>query len=271
MATVGLPAGVGSAWLHVVFLGTALLAGLTILLSHLRPGFVLRWNSMPWAFQQRRLLDLPFHRVVYATYHTTWAGRATHWLASLDAAAWFLLLAAVHPLLLLACLLLLGWRSERVAAPRALGLCWLALSGAGLWLLRAGGAWAVTAAEAELLGSALLRFAGHGWEPLPPMIAERSDRFLPLREAHLGARVLALLPVGFLSEFTAGLPWHLFPVQVAWLVDLWRHRGRAPGWARAAARARAIHARGFCAWPPMAAHLQPYLSIPPGPPRPGRA
>jgi hypothetical protein len=114
-----------------------------------------------------------------------------------------------------------------------------------------------------LLGCGLFRVAGHIVEPLPPMIVERSDRFVPM------ARLLEITPkapvtflLGFISEFASGLPFRLFVVQVSWLAQALGYRPRrVMPWAEAQRIATEIHTCGWRAYAPvkrlMTMHFEP--------------
>jgi hypothetical protein len=215
----------GCAWtaFHAVFLVTLALAGIFYALCYAAPRLMLRQMSTPWAFHLDRSVDLDFQGVLYAAYHTAPLARVTHGSLALEQVAWLVVIqgwsvpvgAAVLALLLLQAALL---REPGISV--AVALAW-----GGVWLLASaarsslGDASAVPIAEVVLVAGAALRMMGHASEPIPPMIATVGDRFIPMAKARIGARLPALLALGYVAEFCAGLPFRLFVVQVGWLAQ----------------------------------------------------
>lgn len=245
-----------------LFLATLVCSLLLLIVCHAAPGPLSRWNSVPWAFQLQRAADTELHCTLYAVYHSTLLGKSSHWFFLLDVVAWFALLQGVHPALLyvmLAALMFLASRVRDRVTAFALVLTWAGCAALSVWAAAALGGHAAPWAMALLVGNGVLRFLGHVREPVPPMVGEAVDRFRPLREAHLGARVVLIAWIGYLSEFTAGLPWGLVRVHVAWLVDRVRHRGRPGAWGAAVTLGQEIRAGGFKVHPTLAALIRPYV------------
>lgn len=240
---------------HVLFVLTLIGVGSLLALSHLAPGRLARWNSVPWAFQLRRAPDTELHCTLYALYHGTRWGQVSHWLFALDVLAWFALLWSVHPALvavLLAALALLATRLADRALALALGLFWIACAALAPLVLAAidHQIWWL---ELAVIAQGLLRVAGHFGEPIPPLLGDGADAFRKLGEARIGLHIPLVLVAGYVSEVTAGLPWGLIRVQGAWLVDRARREGRH--WEPARAHAARMRAGGFAAFPPTAAML----------------
>ena len=241
--------------IRVLFLLT--LGGIVALLvmCHLIPARLARWNSIPWAFQLPRAQDTDLHCTLYALYHGTRWGRVSHYLFALDVLAWFALAWSVHPLLvaaLLAGLAVLAVRIGDRTLALTLGAFWAvcaalaplllgALDGQTMWL------------ELAVVLQGVLRVIGHVNEPIPPLLGDGADAFRSLRQSGLGAQVPLVLAAGYVSEVTAGLPWGLIRVQAAWLVDHGRRQARH--WDHALSNARRIRAGGFAAYGPTAAML----------------
>ena len=242
---------------HAVFVVTLALAGVFYLLCYAAPRLMLRHMSMPWAFHLARSVDLDFQSVIYAAYHTAPFARITHLTLAVEQVAWLVVIqgfswpvaAAVLALLVLQAALL-GEPGISVVVALAWGLVWVAAAAARGW---AGDARAVPIAEIVLVAGGALRTVGHVSEPVPPMIAAVGDRFIPLAKARIGPRVPALLLLGYVAEFCAGLPFRLFVVQVGWLAQrLGVRPSRAMAWPEAVERAREVHTLGWRAFRPMA-------------------
>jgi len=117
------------------------------------------------------------------------------------------------------------------------------------WASAAFGAGAYELAQLGLIGFGFWRFSGHWVEPLPPgVLGNRA--FVPLAKAGLDARILRPLALGYLSEFSAGLPFRLVN---SWLYRLAQQLGFEPERsldARSASEAAAaIHQEGWSAQP----------------------
>ncbi|APR87589.1 hypothetical protein A7982_12938 [Minicystis rosea] len=243
---------------HVTLLGLAIF----YVMLYATPGLLVRLQSMPWTSRPRDNLDLDLQTVIYATYHTRWLNHATHWLLIVDQVAWFVLFEHVHPAVAGAALALLAVQAV-LLADRALavllGLVWTACAAVAFLARRAAGDAAVPAAEMFLMVSAALRVLGHAAEPLPPLMANPTTFFVPIRAMERRPIVLLFPIFGYLSELAAGLPFRLIVVQIAWLGRR-LGVGRALPWADAAAIARDIHARGWSAYPKIARLVAPHLA-----------
>lgn len=213
-AAAGEPVGyLEGLWLLAVLATVVLFGGCALV-----PERVVALQSMPWTFQIRRNLDLGFQSLTYETFHTNWWSRGTHYLLAPEQVAWFVLLGAWHPWLPIAAFTGLALQAALLGEhPFSILLClaWGAviLLAHGL-LLTMGAERAVPVAQAFLLIAALVRVLGHLSEPLPPMLAERSDRFARPSDVGLRPRTLFIAIAGYVSEFASALPGRLFVVQL---------------------------------------------------------
>ena len=206
-----------SEWSFGVLMG---FSALLYLVAHLAPRSLVRFNSVPWAFQLGRATDLRYQGVLYSAFHTRPWARFSHLSLAWEQPFWLALLYALHPavagaalLLLLMQALLLG--SRKLAA--VLMGTWVAIAAAGWGLVQiCGEERTATLAMTVLLFGSLLRLSGHIREPIPPGILV-AGRFVPQSHARPGLHILGSLLVGLVSEFAAGFPFRLFLVQVLWL------------------------------------------------------
>ncbi|MCB9795538.1 MAG: hypothetical protein H6741_22780 [Alphaproteobacteria bacterium] len=235
-----------------VFFVLMALSALLYLLAHAAPRALVRFNSVPWAFQLQRACDLRYQAVLYGAFHTRAWARVTHYSLAWDQPFWFALLWLLHPLAAVGALALLGAQAALLGAPRlgaALTLIWAAIAALGWALVAALGPTAGLVSMVVLILGGLLRFLGHVTEPLPPGLVQ-DGRFVPMRTAGLRVNVLVSPLVGVVSEFAAGFPFRLFVVQVLWLADLAGLRAPEHGTLREhLADARRVHEAGWSASP----------------------
>jgi hypothetical protein len=235
-----------------IFLPTLACMLLLLVICHVAPERLIRWNSVPWAFQIRRAPDMALHGPLYAAYHGTRFARWSHWFFLLDVPAWFVLLFCAHPALLVLQLVGLSILASRIQdrlTSALLVALWGGFAALTPWIAAHLGVSAGPWAEWVLLVNALLRLAGHTTDLIPPLVGEPIDRFRPFKEARFGARLLLVPWIGYLSELAAGLPWGLIRVHAAWAADRLRHRGRAGAWAAMVSVGDVIRQGGLQAHP----------------------
>jgi hypothetical protein len=265
-------------WIWHVVLGMTVVFYLA---AYVAPRAMMGLQSMPWAFHVEKNLDLDLQSVLYATYHTRGFSRFTHLTIPIEQVAWFVVLAFVHPAAINVAIVLLGAQAflcKELQLAMLVMMAWAAVAGAallGIYLLGLEGAYGH--AVVLLLGCGLFRVVGHVVEPLPPMIVERSDRFVPIsRLREVTPKLPLTLLLGFVSEFASGLPFRLFIVQVSWLAQALGYRPRrVMPWARARKIAAEIHISGWRAYTPvtelMAPHFVLDLPVPQAVPQPALA
>jgi hypothetical protein len=241
---------------HALWLATLAAVAAFYFFAHATPSAVFRLQSMPYTYQLHnnwgpRAFEL--QNVTYAAYHTHWYNHATH--AAFPLEAWLWLVAVAHwggpAASALACSALCAQAFSFGERRFAFALCafWLALSIGAAWTSAAFGARAYDLAQLGLVGLGFWRFSGHWVEPLPPgVLGNRA--FVPLGEASLDARILRPMALGYLSEFSAGLPFRLVN---SWLFRLAQQLGYEPERSldtqTAGEAAIAIHREGWSAQP----------------------
>lgn len=222
-------------------------------LVHVVPGAIFRLQSMPYTYQLHNNwgpVGFELQNVTYAAYHTHWYNRATHAAFPVEAWLWFVVAAHAGGPLASAAL-----AAALVAQAFSFGERRFALGLSGVWLAFAASAAAVVRTGAEtyplaqlgLVALGFWRFSGHWVEPLPPgTVGNRA--FLPLAEAAQPWRVLPAAALGYLSEFSAGLPFRLVN---SWFFLVAQQLGyrpeRALPLAQTEAAARRIHRDGWSA------------------------
>jgi len=184
-------------------------------LAHLAPRTIFRLQSMPYTYQLHNNVGprgFELQNVTYAAYHTHWYNRATHAAFPLEAWLWFVVAAyfggaAASWALALALAAQAFSFGER---PFAFGVSalWLVCAASANGAVSALGAAALAHAQLGLVALGFWRFSGHWVEPLPPGVVGNRG-FVPLDEAEARWRVLPAAALGYLSEFSAGLPFRL--------------------------------------------------------------
>ena len=239
------------------------LAAALYLLVHVTPSRMVRFSSVPWAFQLRKSTDLRYQAVLYKALHTHRWARVSHYSLAWDQLFWFALLGALHPaavLVTLSLLLIQATLLRTTGLTAALAIAWLAVAALG-WVLveLLGTATAGLLSMAAVVFGGVLRVLGHVFEPIPPGIAKEGS-FVPLREAGRGINVLAAPFVGFVCEFAAGFPFRLVLVQALWLGERAGLRAPAYGTREEHLRdARKVLDGGWAASPVTSWMIQPEL------------
>ena len=114
-----------------------------------------------------------------------------------------------------------------------------------------------------LMGCGVFRTLGHALEDIPPLIATREDRFVPLNEMKNPAKLLITLPAGYISEFVSALPPRLFIVQVFYIFQkLGYQPTNALTWAEASAIGERVGIDGWKAYPPVSKLIEPLVQAP---------
>ena len=214
-------------------------------LVHVVPDAIFPLQSMPYTYQLhnnfgRRGFEL--QNVTYAAYHTHWYNHATHTAFPVEAWLWFVVAAHFGGLACAALAAALCAQAFSFGERRfALALCafWLVLAASASATSSAFGASAYFAAQFGLVVLGFWRFSGHWVEPLPPGVLGNRT-FVALREARPDWRLLRPIALGYLSEFSAGLPFRLVN---SWLFVLAQHLGLEPERSLSADRARELAAR----------------------------
>ena len=253
--------------IDVLWVSTLAISVLFLWACHAFPKEIAPIQSMPWTFQIKRNLDLDFQSVTYAAYHTNGLSRGSHLTLGPEALAWFILIAQVHWSLSIAVLLLLGWQAAELKEPvfaSFLMVVWSVLAASGA-AMASSEVLALTWREPAyfLMACGVFRTLGHALEDIPPLIATREDRFVPLREMPKPSKLLITLPAGYISEFVSALPPRLFIVQVFYAFQKLGYRPvTAMPWADAAQIGSRVGAEGWKAYPPVATLIEPLLETP---------
>jgi hypothetical protein len=223
-------------------------------LVHVVPDAIFPLQSMPYTYQLHNNWGprgFELQNVTYAAYHTHWYNHATHAAFPVEAWLWFVVAAhfggalACAALAAALCAQAFSFGERRFA--RVLCAFWLAVAASAGAVSAALGAPAYFAAQLGLVALGFWRFSGHWVEPLPPgVLGNRA--FVALRDAPVDWRLLRPLALGYLSEFSAGLPFRLVN---SWLFVLAQRLGLTPERSLSADRARelaaVIHREGWSA------------------------
>ena len=256
--------------IDAIWLATLASVAVFYVLVHSAPDAIYRLQSMPYTYDLRNNFGrrgFEFQNITYAAYHTHWYNHATHAAFPIEAWLWFVVAAHFGGAIGCAALALaLAVQACSFGERRfAWGLCalWIALGATAALTQRAFGAAAYAAAQLGLVSLGFWRFTGHWVEPLPPGVV-RNRGFVPLRDAPRHWRVLAPISLGYLSEFSAGLPFRLVN---SWLFAAAERLGYVPERALSPRGARELVARlhrdGWGAHPTTATLVHAAQAVPP--------
>lgn len=169
-------------------------------------------------FNPKENLDLDFQSVGYEMMHTTFLARSTHYTIFIDAFLWFIIFTAIHPIVGILALILMGYQSLKIGEISftisfiLIGIMYFSLALFISHTFPISMVWLTVVTT--LLFTAFLRFIGHINEPAPPLLLEQSDQFVKVSSKNLNWKVLIMPFYGFVAEFASGLPFRLFIVQV---------------------------------------------------------
>ena len=154
-------------WLETTFVVICALSFCMFSVCTASPRLMVRLNSVPWAFQPARNLDVEYQAVLYAALHTGCFNRLAHMTLSVDPTLWFALLYTWRPELFYALLGLLVAQASLLPSG-VLGALMLLLWGASAALgIALTEWWLPSSADARhlsmtiLLLNSVLRFIGH--------------------------------------------------------------------------------------------------------------
>lgn len=172
-------------------------------------------------FKPKENIDLDFQSVGYAMLHKTWFARISHYTIFFDAFLWFIVfqywhwsVAVIVMLLIIVQSILIGDRKFLVSFITMGAVVF----GISYWLGTALG-WhnAYLMAITGLMFGGWVRFLGHTIEPIPPMVLDDTDQFVKLTPKTFNWKIIALVLIGYIAEFSSALPNRLFPVHVNYL------------------------------------------------------
>lgn len=251
-------------WIDGLWWFTIAGSALLYFLVYTNEALMVRLNSNPWAFELKRNLDLDYQGVMYAAYHTTFMGRLSHSTLLADATAWMMVIITWEPALMMPALLVFIWQTWQLG-DRSIAIVgtvsWLLITVAALGLLGwLGQPLAYDVARVFLMSTALFRFIGHAWEPIPPLIGADHDRFIEINEMNFSPSHVLLPITGYISEFCSGLPYRLVCVHFAFIAYKIKHTfADRMNWEQNVEVAKDIHRSGWRAWAPMGELVSKYL------------
>jgi hypothetical protein len=232
--------------------------------AHLAPSLLFRLQSMPYTYQLANNVGargFELQNVTYAAYHTHWYNHATHAAFPVESWLWFAVAADAAGSVGAAALAVgLGAQAFSFGEPRfAIGLCvvWAVVAATSAAAVGFFGAPLISFVQIALMAFGFWRFTGHMVEPMPPGIFG-NRRFLPYDKVPLDVRLVWPMMLGYLSEFSAGLPFRLVN---SWLFIMAQRAGyqverrgglRVADFPRLAQR---LHSEGWGAHPTTAAML----------------
>jgi len=239
-----------SPFIEFIWQTTLVLMILLFLGCYSAPKFMVRLQAMPWVFLPSWNVKLEFQSVLYAVFHTRWFSRLSHITFPIEQLAWFVLMFWVHPAFPLVAFALLSVQAVLIRE-RLFSLFLIAF-----WMLCVGVSYALFvyidhtfllwSSKVLLIAGGILRLIGHFVEPIPPMVQNDTDTFVPLSEFKFTGKTPFTIMFGYVSEFTSSLPFRLVIVQMYWL---WQKLGLRPkklsDWSKCCEYALSIQEKGW--------------------------
>ena len=172
-------------------------------------------------FRPRMNVDLDYQSIGYAMLHTKWFARITHYTIILDAVMWFVVFYSMHWAVVL-CAIIATVLQVLFIGERKFGvsfvLSYAMVLGASFGFVKLAGMHdALLVAKVILMTGGLVRMIGHSVEKIPPLLLEKSDRFIKLSLKNITWKIPVVVLVGYIAEFSSGLPNRLMPVQINFL------------------------------------------------------
>ena len=172
-------------------------------------------------FRPKMNLDLDYQSVGYAMLHTKWFARITHYTIILDSLLWFVFFNSVHwsvAVIMLGTIVVQSFFiGEKKFGVSFVLMGVLVYAGSILFISYLGMTNAVLLAKVILMTGGLVRMVGHSVEYMPPLLLENSDKFVKLTPKNITWKIPVVALLGYIAEFSSGLPNRLMPVQVNFL------------------------------------------------------
>jgi hypothetical protein len=172
-------------------------------------------------FRPRTNVDLDFQSIGYAMLHTKWIARITHYTIIIDSMLWFVIFQSWHPSLPVIALSLIAIQALFIG-DKLFGLAFilmgLALYATSVYIIQIFGLTdTVLFAKVFLMTGGVVRMMGHSVELMPPLLLEKSDKFVKLTPKTINWKIPVVAVIGCIAEFSSALPTRLLPVQINFL------------------------------------------------------
>ena len=172
-------------------------------------------------FKPKTNFDLDYQSIGYAMLHTRWITRITHYTIIFEVMLWFVIFQSWHWSIPFVALAAISIQSLFIG-DKKFGVCFILTGtvtfvGAVYFIQFLGIQNATLIGKVVLMLGGLIRMAGHSAEYMPPLLLERSDRFVKLTAKNINWKIPLVAFIGYVAEFGSGLPNRLFPVQVNFL------------------------------------------------------
>lgn len=172
-------------------------------------------------FKPHTNVDLDFQSIGYAMLHTKWIARITHYTIIIDSMLWFVIFQSWHPSLPVIVLTVIAIQALFIGDKRfglSFILMGLAVYAVSVYTIQFFGMpHTLLFAKVFLMTGGLVRMIGHTVELMPPLLLERSDKFVKLTTKTVNWKIPVVAVIGYVAEFASALPTRLFPVQINFL------------------------------------------------------
>ncbi len=222
--------------------------------AHYRPRWLTPTVSIPYVFELKRNVgpeSYAFQTAIYVVFHRSLFDDICHHFLTLDQVAWAVLAYAWGGWPGLAVMIVLAIVQASTFGENVLtGLVaasWALFAALAVWLVGLLGEHAALVGMATVVASAGLRVIGHAGEPLPPLVGRDTLAFHPLK---ITVSSVATGFAGWVAEFASGIPYRLFPPQLALMAMRfgWKPT-KTPTLAEFEALGAKLGREGWASWP----------------------
>jgi hypothetical protein len=197
------------------------MVALYILCNTVPSSIVGRYLPLHNVFDPKTNVDLNYQSIGYVMLHTSWVTKITHSTIIVEAMLWFVVFQSWHwavPIVALSAIVL----QSVLIGDLKFGICFILLGlstylAANYSVAYFGADQAVLAAKVLLMMGGFMRMLSHSAELVPPIMLNDSDQFVKLTAKTANLRLPLVSAIGYVAEFSSGLPNRILPVQVNYI------------------------------------------------------
>lgn len=172
-------------------------------------------------FKPKMNIDLDYQSIGYAMLHRSWFAKITHSTLIFEALLWFVIFDDWHwsiPFIVLFAILM----QSVLIGDKKFGLFFILMGiatfvGALYFIQFLGTPNAVLLAKVVLMLGGFMRMLSHSAELIPPLLLDKTDQFVKLSPKNVNWKIPLSSVIGYVAEFSSGLPNRLLPVHVNYL------------------------------------------------------
>ncbi len=214
--------------INQIWLFTLIAMGVLYVLCNVLPDRIVgKFLPLHNVFKPQTNIDLDYQSIGYAMLHTSWFTKITHSTIIIEAVLWFVIFENWHwsmPFIALFTILIQSF----YIGDKRFGLCFMLMGiatfVAAIYTIQFLGMHnAVLLSKVVLMMGGLMRMLSHSAELIPPILLDETDLFVKLSAKNINYKIPLSSIIGYVAEFSSGLPNRLFPVQVNYLYQTLFH------------------------------------------------